>query len=154
VNTPAEPGNGEADERDGSSPAPFLAALVIIVLVLIGIGVSTLTRDDGSKDVDRVARAAVAQNDAVQRQNYADFRAYTCAAVAGTEGELLARQRDSLARHGARYVDGVTGVAIDGDRATGTVTYHFEKAPEAKLDTPVTFTREDGSWKACSPGPS
>ncbi|MET0699708.1 MAG: lumazine-binding protein [Mycobacterium sp.] len=128
---------------------PFIAALVIVVVVLIGIGISTLTRGDGLTEEDRVARAAVAQNDALQRQNYPDFRSYTCASAVGTEADLVARQRDSLAKQGARYVDGVTGVVIDGDRATGTAIYHFDKAPEDKINVPVTFAREDGAWKVC-----
>ncbi len=143
---------GRSEDSDGSSPLPFLAALVIIVVVLIGIGIFALTSDDGMAETDRVARAAVAQNDALQRQNYTDLQQYTCAAVVGTEAEMAARQRDSLAGRGARYVDGVTGVAIDGDHATGTVVYHFDKAKDIKIDTPMTFVREDGAWKVCSPG--
>jgi hypothetical protein len=54
----------------------------------------------------------------------------------------------------ARFVDDVAGVVIDGDRATGTVTYHFDKAPDAKTAVAMTFVREDGSWKVCSTGPS
>ena len=147
---PAQP-DGAAAGNDGASPLPFLAALVIIVLVLIGIGISTLTRGDGLREQDRVARAAVAQNDALQRQNYPDFRAYTCAAVVGTEADMVARQHDSLAKQGARYVDGVTGVTIDGDHATGVAIYHFDKTPQEKINIPVTFTREEGSWKVCTP---
>jgi hypothetical protein len=144
----AEP-DADAAGPDGASPLPFIAALVIIVVVLIGIGISTLTRGDGLTEEDRVARAAVAQNDALQRQNYPDFRSYTCATAVGSEADMVARQRNSHAKQGARYVDGVAGVAIDGDHATGTATYHFDKAPENKIDVPVTFAREDGAWKVC-----
>jgi hypothetical protein len=45
-------------------------------------------------------------------------------------------------------------VVIDGDRATATVTYHFDKAPDTKTGVEMTFVREDGAWKVCSPGPS
>ena len=45
---------------------------------------------------------------------------------------MLARQRDSAAARGERYVDGVAGVQIDDDVATATVTYHFDKAPDAR----------------------
>ncbi len=117
--------------RDGSSPMPFLAALVIIVLVLIVIGIFALTRGDGMQEEDRVARAAVGQNDALQRQNYQDLRTYTCAAVVGSEAYMVARQRDASAKQGARYVDGVTNVVITGDRATARVTYHFDKVPDS-----------------------
>ncbi|MCV7230118.1 lumazine-binding protein [Mycolicibacterium komossense] len=141
----------ESQDSTGSSPLPFLAALVIIIVVLIVIGLFALNRGDGLSEEDQVSRAAIAQNDALQRQNYPDLRGYTCAAVVGTEADMVARQRDSVAKHGARYVDGVTGVAVDGDHATGTVIYHFEKAPDDKINTPTTFTREDGVWKVCSP---
>ena len=67
---------------------------------------------------------------------------------------MLARQRDSAAKRGARFVDDVTDIKIDGDRATATVTYHFDKAPDAKTPVPMAFLREDGAWKVCSTGPS
>jgi hypothetical protein len=101
-----------------------------------------------------VARAAVAQNDALQRNSYADFRGYTCRSEQSAEAEVLARQRDSVTKRGERFVDDVTDIKVDGDRATAKVTYHFDKAPDAKTDAEMTFVREDGAWKVCSPGPS
>ena len=59
-----------------------------------------------------------------------------------------------LPNAGARFVDDVTDVVIDGDRATATVTYHFDKAPDTKTGVDMTFVREDGAWKVCSIGPS
>jgi hypothetical protein len=132
-----------------SSPLPFLGALVIIVVVLIAIGVFALTRGDGMTEDDRAARAAVAQNDALQRQSFADYRTYTCAANVGTEADMIARQRDSVNKVGERYVDGVAGVSINGDHATAVVTYHFAKTPDTKTPTPTSFAREGGSWKVC-----
>jgi hypothetical protein len=70
--------------------------------------------------------------------------------VLGTEGAFVAAQQDSVRKHGARYVDDVTDVNIDGDRATGTVVYHYENAPNTKWGSPLTFTRQDGQWKVCS----
>jgi len=133
--------------------APFLGALAIIVIVVIAIALFHVFRSDGLSEDQRVGRAAVGQNDALQRLSFADFRAYTCRALQGTEADLLARQRNSAAKHGARFVDDVTNVVIDGDRATGTVTYHFDKAPDTKTALAMTFTREDGSWKVCATGP-
>ena len=46
------------------------------------------------------------------------------------EADFLARQRDSVAKNGERYVDDVKDVRIDGDRATATVTYHFDKTAD------------------------
>ena len=142
------------EPADRPTMAPFLGALAIVVLVVIAIALfNVLGRDDVPAD-QQVGRAAVGQNDALQRQNYPDFRNYTCRAQQGNEAEVLARQRDSLQKRGARFVDDVTKVVIDGDRATATVTYHFDKAPGAKTGVDVAFVREDGAWKVCSTGPS
>jgi hypothetical protein len=134
---------------DRPTMAPFLGALAIIVLVVIGIVVANLSGGDGLSEEQRVGRAAVGQNDAMQRQNWSAFGDYTCREQRGTEADFLARQRDSVARKGARFVDDVTGVRIDGDRATGTVVYHFDKAPDTKVDAETTFVREDGAWRVC-----
>ena len=133
---------------------PFLGALAIIVVIVIAIGLVNSFRGDELSEDQQVARSAVGQNDALQRQNYADFRNYTCEAQHGDEADILARQRDSVAKRGARYVNDVTDVVINGDRATATVTYHFAKAPDTKTGVAMTFAREDGAWKVCSIGPS
>ncbi|WP_102141450.1 lumazine-binding protein [Mycobacterium hubeiense] len=129
---------------------PFLAALAIIVLVVIAIGLINFFQGDDQSEDKAVATAAVGQNDALQRQNFADFRAYTCRAEHGTESDFLARQRESVAEKGERYVDGVSNVVIEGDRATATVTYHFGKTPDTKTGVETMFVREDGAWKVCS----
>ncbi|MGB3481214.1 MAG: lumazine-binding protein [Mycobacterium sp.] len=142
-----------SDESTESTPWPFIGALVIIVLVIGYIGWATLLDKDEVPEVDVVAQAAIGQNDALQRADYTDFRAFTCAEHAGEEADVLSRQQDSVNQRGARYVDGVSGVAIDGDRATGTVIYHFDNTPDDSVDTATSFLREDGVWKVCSPGP-
>ena len=48
--------------------APFLGALAIIVLVVIGVWLVNLSRGDGLSEDERVGRAAVGQNDALQRR--------------------------------------------------------------------------------------
>ena len=69
-------------------------------------------------------------------------------------GARIARLEDpALLTGSARFVDDVTNVTIDGDRAKATVTYHFDKAPDEKSPVPMTFVREDGAWKVCSTGP-
>lgn len=143
------------NERDnsGSSPMPILIALGVAVIVLIVFGISWLVRGDGLTEDQRVGRAAVGQNDALQRENYPDFRKYTCAAQQGAEAEVVARQQQSKSAHGARFVDDVTAVRIDGDRANATVVYHFDKTPDKRVESPMTFVREGGDWKVCSPGP-
>jgi hypothetical protein len=140
-----------ADEpADRPTMAPFLGALAIIVLVVIGIVVANLSSGDGLSEEQRVGRAAVGQNDAMQRQNWGSFTDYTCRDQQGTEADFLARQRDSVAKQGARFVDDVTGVRIDGDRAAGTVVYHFDKTPDTKVSAATTFVREDSAWRVCS----
>ena len=150
-----DPEDDAADPAaDRPTIAPFLGALAIIVLVVIAIGLFNLFGSDELPADQQVGRAAVGQNDALQRQNYADFRTYTCRDQHGVEADVLARQWDSAAKHGERFVDDVTDVVIDGGRATAKVTYHFDKAPDTKTGVAMTFVREDGAWKVCSTGPS
>jgi Flp pilus assembly protein TadG len=144
--TTEEPG---ADDHDGSI-VPFLAAAAVFVVVVVGVLVFTLTRGDGLTEEQRVARAAVGQNDALQRQNYADYQRYTCTQAQGLQPEVLAAQRDSNQKQGARFVDDVSNVKVDGDHATATVTYHFTNARDPKRTTDLTFARQDGTWKVCS----
>lgn len=148
-----EPDNDSA-ESDAPTLAPFLGALAIIALVVIAIVLFNVYGTHSPPEDQQVGKAAVGQNDALQRQSYADFRTYTCHAQQGVEADILARQRDSVRSHGQRFVDDVTNVVIDGDHATARVTYHFDKAPDAKTGVDMTFVREDGAWKVCSTGPS
>jgi hypothetical protein len=148
----------DADAADSGADrptfAPFLGALTIIALVVITIGLFNIFGGNDPPEDKQVGRAAVGQNDALQRANYADFRTYTCREQHGAEADILARQRDSVTKRGERFVDDVTDVVIDGDRATAKVTYHFDKAPDTKTGVAMTFVREDGAWKVCSTGPS
>lgn len=134
--------------------APFVGALAIIVIVVIGIWLFNVFGGDRAPEDQRVGKAAVGQNDALQRANFADYSGYTCQEVRGVEQDVLARQHDSVAKRGARFVDDVTDVRVSGDTATATVTYHFDKKPDEKTPVPVSFVREDGAWKVCSTGPS
>ncbi|OBI80757.1 lumazine-binding protein [Mycobacterium sp. E740] len=143
----------ESEPRDRPTAVPFLIALTIFVIVVIAIVLLNLFRDDELPPDQQVARAAVGQNDALQRQNYADFLTFTCPAQVGAETDVLAAQRDSVAKHGERFVDDVTDVVIDADRATAKVTYHFDKAPDDKNEVPTTFVRDGGAWKVCSAAP-
>ena len=144
------------DPADADRPtmAPFLGALAIIVLVVITIGLFNIFGKNDVSEDQQVGWAAVGQNDALQRQSYTDFRTYTCRDQQSVEADVLARQRDSVAKRGERFVDDVTDVVIDGDRATAKVTYHFDKAPDTKTGIAMSFVREDGAWKVCSTGPN
>ncbi len=140
-----------ADDRP--TLMPIIAAAGIVVLALVAMGVLRLLRADQVPDDGLVGRAVVGQNDALQRENYTDFRGYTCAAQQATESQVLTDQRQSKAAKGNRFVDDVKGVAVTGERATATVVYHFEKTPDDKISTPMTFVQENGNWTVCSPGP-
>jgi hypothetical protein len=150
----SDPGSDPYTGRPSDRPTatPFLVALVIIVLVVIGIWLVNLFEGDEPTPEQLIGRAAAAQNDALQREDYQAFQAATCRAEHATETEVLERQRSSSAEQGARFLDGVSGVAVDGDRATATVTYHFDKSEDDKFGVPTTFVREDGGWKVCSTG--
>ncbi|MGE2715511.1 lumazine-binding protein [Mycolicibacterium litorale] len=149
---PAESDPDTGRPSDRPTVAPFMAALVIIVLVVIGIWLADVFEGDELTDEQQIGRAAAAQNDALQREDYADFVANTCRAEQLTEREVLDRQRKSSSEEGARFIDGVSGVTVQGDRATATVTYHFDRSEDDKFEVPTTFVREDGAWKVCSTG--
>ncbi len=148
-------GPGEPTEpTDRPAIAPFLGALTIIVAVVIGIWLINVFSGDDLSDDQQIARAASGQNDALQRESYPDFRAFTCTAQLGDEAKVMGAQRDSVARRGDRYVDRVEGVVVDGDTATADITYYFGNDREAKETVEMSFAREDGVWKVCSTGPS
>ncbi|WKG04295.1 lumazine-binding protein [Mycolicibacterium sp. HK-90] len=140
----------EFSKRDRPTMAPFLGALAVIVLAVIVVVLLNTFGGDGRSEEQKVTLAAVGQNDALQRENFREFSDYTCTAQRGTEADFIARQRDSVVTKGARYVDDVTAVRIEGDRATATVVYHFDKTPDTKVNTETAFVREDGAWRVCS----
>jgi hypothetical protein len=132
------------------SAAPFLGALAIISIVVIAIALVNYFSDDELSPQQQIVRAAVAQNDALQKENYADFQSNTCRSEQGTEAEVLAEQRDSKEKQGKRLIDDVTDVVVNGDSATAKVTYQFDKTPDVKTDVTTTFLLEDGAWKVCT----
>ena len=143
------------DKPDDNRPSlmPILTALAVIGFALIAIVVLRMFRGDVQTDDGLVGLAAVGQNDALQRGDYADFQTFTCLAEQGTEARVLADQQQSKTAKGARIIDDVTEFAVTGDRATATVVSHFERSPDDKIKTSTTFVRENGEWKVCSPGP-
>lgn len=140
------------ESRDNVTAAPFLGALAIIVIVITAIFV--FNRDSGGGDPEQIGNAVSGQNDALQRQNYPDFVKYTCRDQRGSQDDVVARQRDSVAKRGERYVDGVGTVVVDGDHATAKVTYHFANDEDTKVGADMAFVKEDGAWKVCTAGPS
>jgi hypothetical protein len=139
--------------EDRSSILPIIVAAAIVFVAVGAFWALKFFRSDTVSDDGLVARAAVAQNDALQRENYADFRTYTCLAQQGVEPQVLSGQRESKNAKGNRLVEDVKDFAITGSQATATVVYHFEKNPDDKVSQPMTFVRENDTWKVCSPGP-
>lgn len=135
------------------SAMPILIALGLVAIVVVAVTGLRMWRGDEVRAEAGVDRAVVGQNDALQRQDYADYVGFTCAGQQGSEGAVLGEQRQSAAARGARIVDDVRKTVIDGDRATATVVYHFENSADDKITTNMTFARENGQWKVCSPGP-
>jgi len=136
-----------------SSVMPIAIALGVVAVLLIVVVVSRMIKGDAVPEEALVGNAVVAQNDALQRENYPDFRRYTCAAQQGAEVQVLDEQRKSKAAKGNRVVDDVKDIAVTGERATATAVYHFEKSADNKVTAPMTFVRENGAWTVCSPGP-
>ena len=132
---------------------PVLTALAVVGIAVIAAVVLWAIRGEDRRNEAGIGRAVVGQNDALQRGDYPAFRNFTCRDQLGTESGVLADQRRSSEVKGARYVEDVADIEVDADRATATVTYHFESAPDDRVSTPMTFARENGEWKVCSPGP-
>ena len=148
-------GEGRRDDEgdSGATPWPFIGALTIIVLVLLGVwALQHFNRGDDTQR-EAVVRAALGQNDALQRGSYADFQANTCAHLVSPEAAVQARQQESVARRGARYVENVTGVSVDGDQAKADIVYYFAGAKDDKINVAASFVREDGTWRVCTDGP-
>ena len=137
-------------DPDRPSIAPFLGGFAVFALVLIGIVLFNVFGSATTTPGDQVAKAAVGQNDAMQRQDYGKFRTFTCRAAQGAEADFLARQRDSVVKNGERYLDDVTAIRIDGNQASATVKYHFDKTKDTPFGVAVSFANEDGAWKVCS----
>ena len=113
-------------EPDRPTLAPFLGGLAVFALVILGIVLFNVFGSDTTTPGDQVAKAAVGQNDAMQRQDFGKYRDFTCRSKQGSEADFLARQRDSVTKNGERYLDDVTDITVDGARASATVTYHFD----------------------------
>lgn len=147
----------ESESHPRQTLGPFLAALAVIVVLVVIVAVlnaiGVFGRNDPTPE-QLVRTAVVGQNDGLQRKDYARFSTYTCKAQAGTQADVLAKQEASAAKNGQRYVDEVTDIKFDGQKATAVLMYHFDKTPDQKPTAPVVLVNEDGAWKVCSPVPS
>lgn len=139
--------------ESSSTALPIVIAFGIAAVVLIAVVAVRAGRGDEVRAEAGVGRAVVGQNDALQRGDYPGFRRFTCAAQQRTEAAVLGEQEGSRQAKGARFVDDVTGLTVDGETASAEVTYHFEKSPDGKVTTRMSFVRETDGWKVCSAGP-
>lgn len=146
---PAASGDEPEEIQDKPTIAPFVGALVIVVLVVIGIFVVDSLGGDDLTPEQLVSRAVIGQNDALQREDYAAFRNFTCSAAQQDEATVIAAQKESVEKHGDRFVDDIADVRIDGEQATASVTYSFEKTRDDKKMSDVPLVGEDGAWKVC-----
>lgn len=145
----AEKADEPEETRDKPTVAPLIGAFVIVVLVVIGIFLIDAFGGDELTPEQLVSRSVVGQNDALQREDFAAYGQYTCAAARGDETSVIAAQKESVEKNGDRYVDGVADVRVDGDRATASVTYSFENSRDDKKTSDVPLVNEDGGWKVC-----
>lgn len=143
----------EPDDQDRPTALPIVAAAAVVGLVLLAVIGFRLLRGDEISAEAGIGRAVIGQNDALQRADYPAYLRYTCAAERGTEAGVLADERRSAETKGARIVEDVRSFTVDGERATATVVYHFERSADDKVTTEMRFAREDGEWKVCSTGP-
>ena len=104
--------DGSLDD-DRPSLMPVLIALGIVAFVLIAMTVFRMIGGDRATDESLVGRAVVAQNDALQREDYSAFRGYTCLPQQGTQADVIAGQQRSKTDRGARFVDDVTDIKFD-----------------------------------------
>ena len=146
---PGESGDEPEEIQDKPTIAPFVGALAVVVLVVIGIFVADNLGGDDLTPEQLVSRSVIGQNDALQRQDYAAFRTFTCSAAQADEASVIAAQKESADEHGDRFVDDVDDVRIDGEQATASVTYSFEKTRDDKDVSDVSLIGEDGTWKVC-----
>ncbi len=146
------PGESDPDSARPTATPLLIAVVLVGVALAVVFGLRACRSDEISAEAG-IGRAVIGQNDALQREDYADFRRFTCAAEQGAEDTVLAGQRKSAEAKGARYVDDVRDFAVEDDRATATVVYHFEKSADDKVTAAMTFARAGGQWTVCSPGP-
>ena len=147
---------------DGDAPSwkaalPFIIAGVVVLVVVIGVLISNAVRpaeDRMSED----AKVQHAIKDYYTARNEADFDKYAavnCAAVRNAPGfpareAFVADNKKSMDENGQIKIPEITDLAVDGDRASARVHWHFENSEGNKNVVATTVVREDGEWKVCT----
>jgi hypothetical protein len=83
--------------------------------------------------------------------NYDTFTRWTCAAKLPPRDEFLTRATASRDVNGPIVIPPgkIADVAINGDRASATVSWHYGKKTDAVTTTATTLVRQDNQWKVC-----
>ena len=98
--------------RTGPTIAPFVGALAVIVLVVIGIVLFNVFGSSGpdSRHGQWAGRSS-ARTTRCNARTTPTSATSPAVPMQGSEADFLARQRDSVAKNGERYVDDVTDIA-------------------------------------------
>ncbi|WP_124710146.1 Rv0361 family membrane protein [Gordonia insulae] len=159
---PGDRGDGTPVDEPPAAPSwrnalPFLVALGVVVVAAVGIGISYLVRPADDR-MSTEAHVQHAINNAYTARNdldYAKFRDATCAADLSSttfpsESTFLGDNRRSFDENGHIVIPEISGVTVDGDRATAQVHWHFDEKSDQNQVTEMVVVREDGDWKVCT----
>ena len=153
---------GRSDDQMAPAPSwkaawPFLVALGVVVVAVVGIGISYLIRPaDDRMSTDAQIQHAV--NDVYTARNELDYTRYresVCAAELASgsfpdEDAFVEQNRVSFEENGQIVIPEISDIAVNGDRATAQVHWHFDETPDSEQVTDVVVVREDGDWKVCT----
>ena len=136
---------------------PFWVALVIVVLAILGVVLSNVLRPAEERASDS-GQVQFAINDNYTARNNVDYGKYkqtTCAADTSSssfisEQEFVRQNRTLVESKGRIVIPEITDVAVNGDRATAKVNWHYDKTPDDKQTTSVVVVKDDGTWKLCT----
>ncbi|GED99142.1 Rv0361 family membrane protein [Gordonia crocea] len=143
----------ELNKRDAPTKGPFLAALAVVVVLIGVILIVQWVRpfSDRISDEDTVRIAVNDHYTARNAVNYDSFRAATCAAKVPPRAEFESTNTRSREANGRIVIPQgqIADVTITGDKASATVTWHYEKRATENQKTPTTLIRQDDKWKVC-----
>ncbi|GAA3033763.1 hypothetical protein GCM10010528_13460 [Gordonia defluvii] len=143
----------ELDRRDAPTRGPIIAALAVVVVLIGLILIPQWLHPFASRvsDEDSVRMAVNNHYTAQNALNYDTFTRWTCAAKLPPRDEFLTRATASRDVNGPIVIPPgkIADVAINGDRASATVSWHYGKKTDAVTTTATTLVRQDNQWKVC-----
>jgi hypothetical protein len=149
-----DPADGRRSWKDAW---PFLVAFAVVLIAAAGIGISYLIRPADAR-LSTEAQVQHAINDSYTARNdldYAKYRGATCSAELTSdtfpdETTFLDQNRKSFEVNGHIVIPEITDIAVNGDRATAKVHWHFDEKADQKQVADTVVVREDGDWKVCT----